>query len=108
MSDPKLPTSLRIGPFDYTVGEFADLEANAINRYGDCNKVLHRIRVDTEHGPLQTMDTLLHEITHAILSEYIWNQNDDEERTVAVVATGFTQVYRDNPYLVEFIAHSIK
>jgi hypothetical protein len=49
------------------------------------------------------VDTVLHEINHAIFWAYLLRDNDDEERTVATIATGWTQVFRDNPALLAWI-----
>ncbi len=108
MSNIDLPKSLRIGPFDYTVEDWEPREAANDRRYGEVSHVLLRIRVDTCHGPLQALNTLLHEIMHAIWHQYSMGKDDEEERSIEIMAGAWTQVYRDNPDLLRFIGEAVK
>jgi hypothetical protein len=52
-------------------------------------------------------ETLLHEISHVVWWVYNLKDEDDEERTVHTMATGLTQVFRDNPKVLEYIKESL-
>jgi hypothetical protein len=65
---------------------------------GECNDTLQRILVKSGQPPDQTMDTVIHEITHAI--DYQMHLGLTE-RQVHCVAAGLTAVFLDNPNLSE-------
>jgi hypothetical protein len=50
---------------------------------------------------------LLHEAGHAIYATYALTEDDTEERIVAAFATGWAQVFRDNPWLLEWLRRSL-
>ena len=53
------------------------------------------------------LDTLMHEINHAI----IWANSvslSDEESIVSGITPGWTQVYRDNPWLLDWIKRGLR
>lgn len=54
------------------------------------------------------VDTLLHEMTHAIWSIYGIEKTDTEERIVTVMGAAWTQVWRDNPKLLAWVAKALK
>lgn len=66
------------------------------------------IRLDGGMNPIKAVDTLLHEINHAIYWAYGINDDDKEERVVGTFATAWTQVFRDNPRLLQYITESLK
>ena len=56
------------------------------------------IRFDGEMpSAAKMLDTLLHEIFHAIFWAYGIEDKDEEERTVSTMATGWAAFLRDNP-----------
>lgn len=65
---------------------------------GECNDVLQRILVKAGQRPDQAMDTVLHEIVHAI--DYQMHLSLTE-RQVHCVASGLTAVFLENPRLSE-------
>lgn len=107
-----MPTSLpvdviKIGPYDFTLlpmpGEMADRNGAA-----GCTDILDfTILIDVRRKPRYIVDTLLHEITHAIW--FVWNiqDRDDEERTVTAIGTGLATVWRDNPEVFKWIAKRV-
>ena len=58
-------------------------------------------------SPVKAADTLLHEAGHAIYATYALADEDKEERIVAVFATAWAQVFRDNPWLLGWLARSL-
>jgi hypothetical protein len=65
---------------------------------GECNDTLQRILVKSGQKPDQAMDTVLHEIVHAV--DYQMHLGLTE-RQVHSVASGLTAVFLDNPHFIE-------
>lgn len=101
------PSKVKIGLHDYKIEVWPPHEASSAHRYGECNHVLHIIRVDTSHTLVQSGETLLHEIIHAVYA--VWNIEDDdkEERTVGGLSLGLATVWRDNPDVFAWIAMNL-
>jgi hypothetical protein len=59
---------------------------------------------DTQH----VVEVLLHEISHAIYDKSKLEDTDLEERIVATFSIGWTQIYRDNPWLTAWIAKFVR
>ena len=105
---PKLPTSVRIAAFDIRIEEMSVAVANDARTFGDFSPRRSLIRIEQEGRPrAHVLDTLLHEITHAIWWSYNIQDDDKEERTVTIMATAWVQIYRDNPDLLAFICASV-
>ena len=93
------PEILRIGPFDYRVKIVKKLKD-----WGEFSSRKCVIRLRSKMSPAWAIDTVKHEISHAIWHTYHLKRGDGEERIVTVMATGWTQVYRNNPKLLKWIA----
>jgi hypothetical protein len=103
------PTSLRIGAFDIAIETMTPVQVQVANGHGSFSSAELMIRVEeTAASPASAVDTLLHEIGHAIWFAYLLEDTDKEERTVATMATAWTQIYRDNPELVAWIAATLE
>lgn len=94
----ELPETIRVGYRTYHLGTHPAPSVDGGPVWGYCDKargiiVLHEEMPDKE----VFKDTLLHEILHAIFSEYNLKDDMHEEDTVHGVATGLTQVFLDNP-----------
>lgn len=61
---------------------------------GECNDLLQRILVKSGQKPDQLMDTIIHEVVHAIDYQMHLGMT---ERQVHSVAAGLTAVFLDNP-----------
>ena len=100
MEIEKAPT-IRVGGFnvklvDDTSGlTFQDL-------MGQYHGLQHIIRLRTDVPEEQQVQTLLHEIGHAISSVYS-EANDIEEAQMANFTQGWFQVLRDNPFILGVI-----
>lgn len=70
-------------------------ESNELFDYGECDKHSRVIRVHRSQPQCQKVDTILHEILHAIWDVYALEEKDDEERMVTCTARGLTCIYRD-------------
>ena len=101
-----LPTSLRIGPFDVAV-EIVDkvFDDDAWGAYVHGKQL---IQLKSEM-PSKTfaIETVLHEINHAVYSLFELRKKDCEERIVSTLAAGWTQVFRDNPRLLLWLSSAV-
>lgn len=107
-SKVKLPKRVKVAAFDFKIKRFSRNEGTEFNRFGHVNVVTKRIRIDPTCGRAQVLETLTHELLHAVYWAYGLEEGDKEERIVAAMATGWTQVMRDNPHIVKFYTKSLK
>ena len=102
----KRPTKIRVLAFDIEIQDWPPHTAR--NKFGEFSPLENLIRIDFSTDKINVVDTLLHEINHAIYWAYGIYNDDKEERTVAIFSSAWTQVYRDNPWLLEFIKHNLE
>jgi hypothetical protein len=86
-----LPRSVRVAAFDFEIVEWGTHAANASRRFGEFSSLEMLIRIDTSVAPMKVMDTMLHEINHAIYWAYGMDDADKEERIVGTMATAWRQ-----------------
>lgn len=98
-----LPKHLRIGNIKYDILIVRPSE-NYGRQYGSG---WIEVGEDQETG-VRAIETVLHEITHAIYDAYVIRAGDDEERTVTTLAKGWAQVYHDNPALLRWMSKVAK
>ena len=76
--------------------------------FGDFTYLQTQIRVDSRLEGGALVDTLLHELFHAIWSiGQLKEKDQEEERAVAVMASYMTQILRDNPNVVMWITKNL-
>lgn len=94
------PTSIRVGPYDVRIIKMAA----SVGAHGEFDDTDMTIAVKDEYSsPPYEVDTWLHELLHAIWFTQNIKDGDGEERTVRQMATGLTQVFRDNPDLLRWL-----
>ena len=104
-----LPTKIKVACYDIAVEDWSKKEADAAGQYGEFSFQDLVIKVTTEGQANTTIaDTFIHEIMHAVYCIYHIRDKDKEERTVTTLSTGMTQVYRDNPEVLQFIKEMLK
>ena len=99
---------IRVGYRQYSIQPWTQAELTTTQSHGQCDKMRGVIYVCTEDDPLVVVDTLIHELLHAIWHEYGLDEKEDEERAVLMLATGLTQVLADNPHLCRWINRQIR
>lgn len=103
-----LPAFVRVGPYDIALTPMGGIDTYARRAVGQFSARELTISYAREApSKVDALDTLLHEINHAIFWAYRIYDEDKEERTVGTFATGWTQVYRDNPWLLEWIREAV-
>ena len=115
MSDPvaellsTLPKSIHVGPFAYTLEVIDNLKEGGEEHWGLCIHNKQKIQIAGEHAtPQAAVDTLLHEIMHAIWKERGLAKREPEERAVQAMATGLTCVLLNNPALLAWMREGLK
>lgn len=104
----KLPTTIRVGPFDYALLRWTAIEASAAGRWGECSHRECAIRLSvTVPTAIQMADCLIHEVGHAIWFSWNIEEKDETERVVTRMATGWISVYRDNPWLLGWLSECL-
>lgn len=99
------PEKFRVGYRSYHIEDWSPRAAYSSGRYGEASHVEGVIRVDTSHGPVQSAETLLHEILHAVSATNHANLfGHGEEAAVTGLSAGLTQVMRDNPAVRDWLA----
>jgi len=99
-----LEPSIRVGAFDISIKDHPN--PDRLDEWGNFSSRHQRIEIsfdDLSGFPFKFVDTVLHEISHAIWWAYGLEDDDKEERVVATMASAWVQVYRDNPWLIDFI-----
>ncbi|HEY1772410.1 MAG TPA: hypothetical protein VGH91_04380 [Gammaproteobacteria bacterium] len=75
--------------------------------YGSVNFNRGIIRIDDPQPPGVVVDTVLHELLHAIWADFKLPDRPTEERAVTALAQGLMAVFRDNPGLATYIERLI-
>jgi hypothetical protein len=101
----KLPKSIRVGPYDYRIELWDNAAARASHRFGEFSSIEGCIRIQHDLANIpQLVDVVIHEACHALYSAYQIMDDDKEERIVSSLGTGWTQIFRDNPALVQWFS----
>lgn len=82
----------------------APMRATSTDCYGECDNAQSEIRIRADLDPVKAANTTLHEVLHACYFVGALRDEDNQERIVSVLANQFTQVARDNPRLMEWLA----
>lgn len=101
---------LKVAAFDMSFIQWSDNESSTRDRFGEFSSTLATLTYQTTWSSKAAfINALLHEITHAIFWTYnIDAEKDDEERITGFFSTAWTQIYRDNPWLLKLIAKMLK
>jgi hypothetical protein len=103
-----IPNILKIAGYEVQVEEYERHHADARNNYGEFSDVELKIRITNSGFKHRDLDTMIHEINHAIWWSYGIENGDKEERIVGMMSTAWAQIYLDNPWLVSYIAETTK
>ncbi len=103
-----LPASIRVGPFDFGIEKLSAQRAMGKDYFGEFSPCEGRIALQVDMPcAVKAADTVLHEAGHAIYWTYGLAERDDEERVVGTFATAWAQVFRDNPWMLDWVARSL-
>jgi hypothetical protein len=103
-----LPGSIRVGPFDFGIEKLCAQRAMGKDYFGEFSPCEGRLALQLDMpSAVKAADTPLHEAGHAIYWTYGLAEEDDEERVVGTFATAWAQVFRDNPWMLEWIGRAV-
>lgn len=110
MRRPKIPESIRIGCYDYKVQVRTNVESIGNANVGEFSPREVLIVVNTQMDPIYSLNTLIHEINHAIMYVESTSHTEDwsNEYIVNLMANAWVQIYRDNPELLKYIVETSK
>ena len=101
-----LPKQLRIGAHNISIALHG---FDNSDRWGDFSADSLTIRLDPDPPSTSyAVYVLLHEVSHAIHWLYDLHHQDSEEKWVTAQATAWTQIWRDNPRLMIWLAKQTK
>ncbi len=97
--------SLRIGAYDVKVEWLEPSTAEDLEVCGKYESSREVIQIKKGMQQWKTVDTLLHEICHAIIYQHSAGtpKKEVEEYYVSIIGNGLSQVFRDNPKLKEYL-----
>lgn len=102
-----LPKVIKLGYQDITVSEVPAID----HTQGSYNNESHEIKIKSEMGSREKLNTLLHEILHSIVYAYgiksEFDDDDAEEKVVNALGNGLTEALVRNKELVTFIKDSV-
>lgn len=102
-----LPPAVRIGPHDIRFATLGPAEAQ--RNYGTFVPAEQEIRLHEDYASgSMAVDTVLHEVLHAIFAVATVQVKQGEEHVVSVIATYLAQIIRDNPQLVTWLQATVK
>lgn len=102
----KLPMKIQVGPLTYQVKRGPLVDWALGENFGTCAPQRTEILLASGVSGDFEIETLLHEIAHAIndiAGVGQWLDTDQEERLVRSISPYWLMVLRDNPKLVEAI-----
>lgn len=103
-----LPSHVKIGPYKFRLELWDALGSISSNRYGEISTIEQRITIARAHSsPEKLLDTLLHEINHALYWLADLNDGEKEENVVRRLTTAQVQLFADNPWLNMFIQRAL-
>lgn len=102
-----LPSIIHIGYQDIAVTEVDAID----NTQGSYNNESHEIKIKSGSGNREKLNTVLHELLHAIVYSYglkcEFKGDEQEEKIVNALGNGLTESLVRNKELVEFIGKSV-
>lgn len=103
----KIPKKITVGHFIHDVSVVKKIKDGG--GYGEYDTVSGKIRIREGQSKADMVDTLLHEVLHAIFHRYkIRIDGDAEERIVYELTKAIIKTFRDNPKLVKYISKAVR
>lgn len=103
----KPPRTVKVGPHTYRVRMIDDGVLSDAGRVGQCTAQSLTIAICKDQAPSQLRDTLLHELTHALLNQLDMDK-DQEELVASTFGPGLLALIVDNPDLIRFVTGGTK
>jgi hypothetical protein len=101
-----IPRLVRIGCYDFKLEAFTKREADAGERYGECDFDELMIRYSPDNPAQVLGNSILHEVLHAMhwaMGLPTGDEKASEEEFTTRGANGWQMVWRDNPALIAWL-----
>lgn len=102
-----LPKKVRVAWADFAI-EVARISEMEDDNLGLCKPRYSTIYIDTDQSDDAALDTVVHEILHAVWYTQNLNDKAKEEDAVTSLAHGLILLFRDNPKLLDWFVREIK
>ncbi|WP_370198651.1 hypothetical protein [Bradyrhizobium elkanii] len=103
-----LPEMIRVAGFDIRIERWTNHQAAGVSRWGEFSSIEQTIRIQNDMpSRFKAVDTVLHEISHAIYWAYGIEDDDKQERIVSVFGTAWMTLHRDNSWLADWIKNAL-
>ena len=103
-----LTTYINILSVEYALFAYDKQIPGTEDDWGLCDKDKRIISIRCHRDPVANVDTLIHEILHAIWYEYqMCEEGEEEEICVGKLASGLTKVMARNPVLLDWIKEQL-
>jgi len=110
MKDSDIKDKIKIGYRTYSIEKNDRVWNKQTESYGQFLSKEGIICMSSEEDSISQANTLIHEMLHGTV--YQWGLDsaldDKEERVVNTLANGLTTVFRDNPWLMNFIKNKVE
>jgi hypothetical protein len=107
---PPRPSSVKIGPFVWTIKPWDVRASNNTGAYGLCDKSTQTILIEEGMSAQWERHIVLHEILHACYCvaglRELRGVDDQEEAHVALLAFTLIGVLQENPEMVAYLSHT--
>lgn len=104
-----LEKGIWVSIFYFEIEHWSAREAIGERRWGECSCSAQKINLCIDMpSSLKAADTLLHEVGHALYYAYGISDDDAEERVVNIMATGWVLIFKDNPWLLEWLKNACR
>ena len=98
----RLPSSVRVGFFVYSIETISAELADSKGLYGYADNNKNEIRVSDGLNDQQLLNTVFHEVLHAIHWQYGLYDGATEEQFTNLSTNGLCAFYADNPDFVDW------
>jgi hypothetical protein len=103
-----IPASIKVAGETIVIETYGMETAGATGIFGAFNALHAKLIICDELSKMACLNTMLHEIGHAIYFFYGIEDADEEEKTVNQMGIGWAQIWKDNPDLVKFLTYAVK
>lgn len=104
----RLPNEVVVGPYTFKIKKWSTNMTQDKDALGQFLPREEYIGIDPSLKGILLLDTLIHEINHAVYFVYNILDEDKEERTVNALSTAWVKIYLDNPSLLGYINSIVK
>jgi hypothetical protein len=102
-----MPRTVRLGPFDYEILDWARGDAECGPLIGNIDYIDHKIRIMMGMNELKTAEVMIHEFIHGLFHAFGPKEDPEfnkmHERLTECLGIGLTQFFRDNPKMIEHL-----